>query len=239
MKYKLFVVAVIIIAAVFLGCKGNNGSLPGEVNFDKDASYALGLNIGASFREGMTADNIFPILDEFMKGMKDGITDSNQRFSLEEAREKIETAFQAASEQKKTDLMDKENAFLAENAKKPGVKITASGLQYEIIILEDGPKPGEEDTVLVNYNATFTDGTPFDSTPDGEPASIGLNQVIAGWKEGLQLMGVGSKYMFYIPSAIGYGEQGMTDWSGNQVIPPYAVLIFEVELLGIEPNTGG
>jgi len=221
-----------------VGCKGNSGSLPGEVNFNKDASYALGLNIGSSFREGMTADNIYPILDEFLEGMKDGITDSNQRFSLEEAREKIEAAFQAVSEQKKTELMNKENVFLAENAKKPGINITSSGLQYEIIIIEDGVKPTENDTVLVNYNATFTDGTPFDSTAEGEPASIGLNQVIAGWREGLQLMSVGSKYMFYIPSSIGYGEQGMTNWSGEEIIPPYATLIFEVELLGIEPNTG-
>ena len=236
MKYKLWLILAIIIAAVFIGCKGNSGSLPGEVNFDKDASYALGLNIGASFREGMTADNIFPILDEFLKGMKDGITDSNQRFDLIEAREKIEAAFAAASEQKKTDLMDKENSYLAENAKKPGINTTSSGLQYEIIILEEGPKPQENDTVLVNYNATFIDGSPFDSTADGEPASIGLDQVIAGWKEGLQLMSIGSKYIFYIPSMIGYGEQGMTDWSGNQVIPPYATLIFEVELLAINPN---
>ena len=237
MKYKLTIIAAITIAAVFLGCKGNNGSLPGEVNFDKDASYALGLNIGASFRDGMTADNIYPILDEFLKGIKDGITDSNQRFSVEEARDKIDAAFTAATEQRKNDSIEKENAFLAENAKKPGINTTPSGLQYEIIILEDGPKPSEEDSVKVHYKGTLTDGTEFDSTDDAYPAEFGLNQVIKGWTEGLQLMSVGSKYKFYIPSSIGYGESGSVNpYTGQVIIPPFATLIFELELLEINPN---
>jgi len=238
MKNNLTIILAIFIAAVFMGCKGNNGSLPGEVNFDKDASYALGMNIGADLRNNMINSSIYPILEEFLQGMKDGITDSNMRFELSETTEIINAAFEAAAEKRKTDAQEKENTFLAENAKKSGINITESGLQYEIVLYEEGPKPGAQDTVSVNYNATFIDGTPFDSTAEGQPQDIGLNQVIEGWREGLQLMSIGSKYIFYIPSAIGYGEQGMRDWNGQEIIPPFATLIFDVELLEIKENTG-
>ena len=119
--------------------------------------------------------------------------------------------------------------FLAENALKEGVKVTESGLQYEVLKMGRGKKPAATDRVKVHYHGTLIDGTVFDSSVErGEPTSFGLNQVIAGWTEGLQLMPVGSKFRFYIPQELGYGSRN----AGS--IPPYSTLIFEVELLGIE-----
>ena len=120
--------------------------------------------------------------------------------------------------------------FLAANAKRPEVKTTPSGLQYEVIEATIGQKPKATDKVRVHYEGTLTDGTVFDSSyKRGEPITFGLNQVIKGWTEGLQLMSIGSKYKLYIPYELGYGAQG----AGGS-IPPYAALIFTVELLGIE-----
>ncbi|MBQ2291007.1 MAG: FKBP-type peptidyl-prolyl cis-trans isomerase [Paludibacteraceae bacterium] len=119
--------------------------------------------------------------------------------------------------------------FLAENTKKEGVITTESGLQYEVIKMGDGKKPTANDNVKVHYHGTLIDGTVFDSSVErGEPIVFGLNQVISGWTEALQLMPVGSKFKLYIPSDLAYGAQ-----QAGQ-IPPYSTLIFEVELLGIE-----
>ena len=119
--------------------------------------------------------------------------------------------------------------FLAENALKEGIHVTESGLQYEVLKMGRGKKPAATDRVKVHYHGTLIDGTVFDSSVErGEPTSFGLNQVIAGWTEGLQLMPVGSKFRFYIPQELGYGSRN----AGS--IPPYSTLIFEVELLGIE-----
>ena len=119
--------------------------------------------------------------------------------------------------------------FLAENALKEGVQVTESGLQYEVIKMGKGKKPAATDKVKVHYHGTLIDGTVFDSSVDrGEPITFGLNQVIAGWTEGVQLMPIGSKFRFYIPQELGYGAQQ----AGS--LPPYSTLIFEVELLGIE-----
>lgn len=120
--------------------------------------------------------------------------------------------------------------FLEENKKRPEVKTTASGLQYEVLESTLGQKPKATDTVRVHYEGTLIDGTVFDSSyKRGESITFGLNQVIKGWTEGLQLMSVGSKYKLYIPYQLGYGAQG-----AGASIPPYAALIFTVELLGIE-----
>ena len=120
--------------------------------------------------------------------------------------------------------------FLAENAKREGVKTTASGLQYEVLEATIGQKPKTTDTVRVHYEGTLIDGTVFDSSyKRGESISFPLNGVIKGWTEGLQLMSVGSKYKLFIPYQLAYGEHG-----AGASIPPYAALIFTVELLGIE-----
>ena len=120
--------------------------------------------------------------------------------------------------------------FLAENAKREGVKTTASGLQYEVLEATIGQKPKASDSVRVHYEGTLIDGTIFDSSyKRGESIAFPLNGVIKGWTEGLQLMSVGSKYKFFIPYQLAYGERG-----AGASIPPYAALIFTVELLGIE-----
>ena len=120
--------------------------------------------------------------------------------------------------------------FLAENAKRPEVKTTESGLQYEVIREGKGKKPAATDVVKVHYKGTTIDGTVFDSSYDrGEPTEFPLNRVIAGWTEGLQLMSVGSKYKLYIPYQLGYGERAV-----SQEIKPYSALIFDVELLEIK-----
>ena len=129
-----------------------------------------------------------------------------------------------------TQAKDEGEKFLTENGKRAGVKTTASGLQYEVLEASLGQKPKASDTVKVHYEGTLIDGTVFDSSyRRGEPISFPLNGVIKGWTEGLQLMPVGSKFKFFIPYQLAYGERG----AGGS-IPPYAALIFTVELLGIE-----
>ncbi|MBL55560.1 MAG: peptidylprolyl isomerase [Flavobacteriales bacterium] len=116
--------------------------------------------------------------------------------------------------------------FLSENAKRPEVTVTPSGLQYEILEDAEGQKPTAEQTVVAHYEGTLPNGVKFDSSYDrGEPTEFPLNRVIAGWTEGLQLMSVGAKYKFYIPYQLGYGAQG-----AGADIPPYAALVFIVEL---------
>jgi FKBP-type peptidyl-prolyl cis-trans isomerase FkpA len=126
---------------------------------------------------------------------------------------------------------EKGEAFLAENAKKEGVKTTASGLQYKVLKEGDGKSPQATDTVSVHYRGTLLDGTEFDSSiKRGQPAEFPLNRVIPGWTEGVQLMKVGAKYQFTIPSKLAYGERG----TPGGPIPPNSTLIFEVELLAIK-----
>jgi len=228
MKNKYWLILTLFaIMAVSFSCKKGSG-LNGEQNFNNDASYAMGLNIGAGLLDSLNADGIVPNLDEFLKGMKDGLTGANPRFDVTEARDIIQTEYDAFMEEKNAEVMQAEIDFLAENAKKSGITITPSGLQYEVITETNGRKPSAESTVKVHYEGRLTDGTLFDNSYEyQEPVEFALFQVIPGWSEGLQLMGVGSKYKFYIPSELGYGPNGMGP------IPPYSALVFTVELLDI------
>jgi FKBP-type peptidyl-prolyl cis-trans isomerase FkpA len=230
MKNYINVITLMIFILSFLGCGKNNAKVPSEVNnFGKEASYAFGMNSGLDMKDFLASYGIVIDVEQFIKGMEDSISGGKTRYTADEAEELIEASFSALMQGINAEYIKKETAFLAENSKKPGVIITSSGMQYEVIIQADGPKPLYTDTVLVNYSGKLLDGTVFDSSYDrGAPMDFPLNQVIPGWSEGLQLMNVGSKYIFYIPSELGYGQSGR-----QNIIPPYSTLIFEVELLDI------
>jgi FKBP-type peptidyl-prolyl cis-trans isomerase len=196
------------------------------------ASYVIGYNLGRTLKQ----NDVQASTDLLNKGLRDGLagekgmlTDEEMQATMQEFQKQVagqqEAKQKVAGEKNKTEG----EAFLAKNKTKAGVKTTASGLQYEVLKEGTGPSPKPTDTVSVNYLGTTIDGTKFDSSYDRkEPATFVLNQVIPGWTEGVQLMKVGSKYKFYIPAALGYGEKG----AGN-VIGPNAPLVFEVELLSI------
>ncbi|MCL2194204.1 MAG: FKBP-type peptidyl-prolyl cis-trans isomerase [Treponema sp.] len=227
MKHTIFLTAIVVFAFSVYGCGRTSieSYAPvGETVFDASGSYALGMNIGTNFR----VSGIFPDMEEFARGMVDALR-GETRYTMEEAAEVFHNAYMAITERRNEVSRQAETEFLAENATRPGIIVTASGLQYEVIIEGDGPRPGPFDTVRVHYEGTLIDGTVFDSSHfRGVPVEFPLHQVIAGWTEGLQLMTVGSIFRFFIPSDLGYGSQGM----GPQ-IPPYSTLIFEVELIDI------
>ena len=190
-------------------------------------SYALGLSLG----QNMASSGVKTIeYDDLVAGMKAIMNKEKPAISFDEAQEVLNTFFAELEAQVAGKAKEEGEAFLAENAKREGVIVTASGLQYEVLTAAEGKKPKATDKVKVHYEGTLIDGTVFDSSyRRGEAISFGLNQVIQGWTEGVQLMSVGAKYKFFIPYNLAYGERG----AGAQ-IPPYAALIFTVELLGIE-----
>ena len=190
-------------------------------------SYALGLSLG----QNMASSGVKTIeYNDLVAGMKAIMNKEKPAISFDEAQEVLNTFFAELEAQVAGKAKEEGEAFLAENAKREGVIVTASGLQYEVLTAAEGKKPKATDKVKVHYEGTLIDGTVFDSSyRRGEAISFGLNQVIKGWTEGVQLMSVGAKYKFFIPYNLAYGERG----AGAQ-IPPYAALIFTVELLGIE-----
>ena len=190
-------------------------------------SYALGLSLG----QNMASSGVKTIeFDDLVAGMKAIMNKEKPAISFEEAQEVLNKFFKELEAKVAGQAKEEGEAFLAANAKREGVIVTASGLQYEVLTAAEGKKPKATDKVKVHYEGTLIDGTVFDSSyRRGEAISFGLNQVIAGWTEGVQLMSVGAKYKFFIPYNLAYGERG----AGAQ-IPPYAALIFTVELLGIE-----
>ena len=201
-------------------------------------SYGIGYGLG----QRMLADGIPLNSGAFSAGVTDSLDGADPRLTPEEMQAEMQ-AYQekAAAEQQATQAALAEanlalaEAFLAENATKEGVVVTDSGLQYEILTAGEGDKPGPEDTVEVHYAGTLVDGTEFDSSyTRGEPVTFGVNQVIPGWTEALQLMPVGSKWKLAIPSELAYGAGG-----AGQVIGPNAALLFEVELISIPSETEG
>ncbi len=169
-------------------------------------------------------------LDLIRKGLIDGLQQSNKAaMTSTEAINYLNTIMEAKAAERNKPLAAKGEAFLAENAKREGVFVTESGLQYEVVTMGEGEKPTAESTVKVHYHGTLIDGTVFDSSVQrGEPIEFPLNGVIKGWTEGLQLMPVGSKFILYIPYQLAYGERG-----AGEHIGPCEALIFEVELLEI------
>ena len=190
-------------------------------------SYALGLSMGQNLMgSGVESLNY----QDLAAGIEDVLTHTQPKITYQEAQQVLNTFFQELEQKIAGAAKADGEKFLAENAKREGVKVTPSGLQYEILEPSLGQKPKATDTVRVHYEGTLIDGTVFDSSyKRGDSISFPLNGVIKGWTEGLQLMSIGSKYKFFIPYQLAYGERG-----AGQSIPPYAALIFTVELLGIE-----
>jgi FKBP-type peptidyl-prolyl cis-trans isomerase len=221
MKKTVLIVMCLFLAGMTLTLKSQN------MNQEQKNSYALGANFGESLlMNGISIDFEF-----FKEGFMDASNGSN-KFSMEEMQACFESIQQQAmSKQNQGIEIEKEKGkqFLAENKNRKEVKETASGLQYEVIVMGKGIKPSATDQVKVQYTGKTLDGRVFDSSVDrGEPITFLLNQVIAGWTEGLQLMPVGSKFILYIPSDLAYGDR-----SQGELIKPGATLVFEVELLDI------
>jgi len=166
----------------------------------------------------------------FASALEDVMT-GNEKLDQQTAQNHVRTIIQKAQEEEAKRLSKEGDAFLAENANKEGIMTTESGLQYEVLTKGGGAIPVTTDKVRVHYTGRLIDGTVFDSSVErGEPIVFGVTGVIKGWQEALQLMPVGSKWKVYIPQDLGYGPRG----AGGGEIPPYATLVFEMELLGIE-----
>lgn len=197
-------------------------------------SYALGLSMGNNFRSsGIREINV----TDFADGVAAVFAGEKPKMTYDEAKEEIRKFFTAMEQRQQAEAakMGEVNAkageeFLAKNATRPEVKVTATGLQYEVLTEGNGETPSKSDRVTVHYTGKLIDGTVFDSSVErGEPATFGVTQVIPGWVEALQMMKTGAKWRLYIPSALAYGPNGAGD-----AIGPNATLIFDVELIKIE-----
>ena len=202
-------------------------------NDTQKISYIIGEDIGFSFqREGYDID-----IDVLVEALKAAATGKSENLLTENEKNEVMMRWQQEMQAKKQAQMAEQGkkaraegaAFMEVNRNNPGVFETKSGLQYQVIKGAEGRKPAATDTVHVHYHGTLLNGQVFDSSVQrGEPISFPLNQVIAGWTEGLQLMSIGSKYKFFIPSELAYGDQAVG------TIPAGSTLIFEVELLDIK-----
>lgn len=190
-------------------------------------SYALGLSIGQNFKtSGINSLNV----DDFVKGLQHILRDEKPEVAFDEAKKIINEHFAKLQEEKLEINKKAGEEFLRINKERAGVVTLPSGLQYQILTKGDGATPKATDKVKCHYHGTLIDGTVFDSSVQrGQPATFGVNQVIKGWVEALQLMPVGSKWRLFIPSELAYGTAG-----AGQTIEPNSTLIFDVELLDIE-----
>lgn len=233
---KKQITALFCIAALSVSCDKKDGTL-GDSKYtdDQKASYYIGLNIAQNMKqEGfkVDADLLARAIKEEMEGKEklmpaEEMNTFMQEFMQKQSEKKHSEALAQAGENKK-----KGQEFLAKNKSNPKVKTTASGLQYEILQEGDGTtKPKASDIVQVKYTGKLLDGTVFDSTDKngGAPMDINLGAVIKGWTEGIQLMSKGSKYRFYIPSDLAYGDNG-----AGAAIPAGSTIIFDVELVNIK-----
>jgi FKBP-type peptidyl-prolyl cis-trans isomerase FkpA/FKBP-type peptidyl-prolyl cis-trans isomerase FklB len=208
-------------------------SIPGLATEKEQVSYMIGLDMARSLEP--VKDEID--LDTLNKALKTALAGEKSLLDEKQAQAIRETFGQKMQAKQIADMLAKAKnnltegqAFLAANGKKPNVKTTASGLQYEVLTEGAGPKPKTTDAVSAHYKGSLLDGKTFDSSYDrGQPATFVLTQVVPGWQEGITLMPVGSKYRFWLPANLGYGEKG----TPGGPIGPNATLVFEVELLDI------
>lgn len=203
---------------------------PLVLNTPKDkAAYAIGMGMGNNLRQNLKKNDAELNPDIIVRAMKDALMEKPALMTEQEAQ----AALTAFSKELQEEAAEKNKAFLEANKTKPGVVTLPSGLQYKILQQGDGPKPTASDTVVCNYSGQLINGDEFDSSAKhGKPLTIQVGQVIKGWGEALQLMPVGSKWQLFIPPNLAYGERG----TPNGPIGPNAALIFEVELLSIQPK---
>jgi FKBP-type peptidyl-prolyl cis-trans isomerase FklB len=228
--YLFFLVSLLILLSSVSCKKSNNADKKNSKDFDAKVSYLIGREYG----KDMKRRNIDIINSAFVTGFKEGLKGIKSKYSTDEERMILEE-FQFVMNLKKTQLAEKNKKdgidFLEKNKKLSGIITLPSGLQYKVITEGNGAIPKAKDSVRVNYIGKLIDGTEFDnSNSRKEPTILNVSGVIKGWQEALQLMKVGSKWEICIPSELGYGEQS------QNVIPANSVLIFELELLSIEPQ---
>ena len=193
-----------------------------------DVSYCVGMSIAESLKQQNLNDLNSEVISE---AIKDAFGSSNTRFTMEQAQNIIQVYLQEQSEKQFAQNKEIGSQFLEANKAKEGIFTTASGLQYEVITEGNGKSPSATDVVEVHYHGTLIDGTVFDSSVQrGTPTSFGVNQVIKGWTEALQLMKEGSKFRLYIPQDLAYGAHPHP----GGAIEPYMALIFDVELLQVK-----
>ncbi len=229
MKLHRLAASVAVLSLVLAGCDNKAADSADLKTPAQKASYGIGLSIGKNLsQEGMDDLNSQAVA----LGIEDALAKKDQRLTDEELMEAF--GFLQARAQERMSALNDEAAkagadFLVENAKRDGVQTTESGLQYEVVKKAEGAQPKVSDVVSVHYQGTLVDGSVFDSSIErGEPVEFPVGGVIPGWVEGLQLMKVGEKYKFYIPSELAYGAQSPTP-----AIPANSTLVFEVELLDI------
>lgn len=233
MQIKNLLLVMVAGAVVLASCNTSNSQKVTLKTQADSAAYAIGVDLGNNIRKNLPGAPGGKELDQqiILKAFATIMKGDSGLISASNAGAITQAYFVKAQSMEGVKNKEAGQNFLAENAKKAGVVTTASGLQYEILKEGNGPKPAAENTVKVHYHGTTIDGIVFDSSVDrGEPVTFGLGQVIKGWTEALQLMSVGSKWKIYVPSELGYGEQ-----AAGPKIKPNSVLIFEVELISIEP----
>jgi len=230
MKSRLLVAIVVAAGALSqVACK-NSYDKPLKVSLKTDvdsASYALGAQLGSTLKNDGLDTTL--VISQFFAGLQNAIL-GKDNMTDEEKQRVIQAFVEKETTKQLSESKEKQDAFLSENAKKPGVKTTGSGLQYEVISEGAGAKPSASSTVKVHYKGSLISGDVFDSSEGMDPVEFPLDRVIPGWTEGIQLMSVGSKYKFYIPGDLAYGPQGQPQAG----IGPNEVLVFEVELLGVK-----
>ena len=223
---KLGLIAAVLTTTISCGLKGASKQV--DITTDKGkVSYTIGQQIGQQLKKsGLEIDPevLAGSIGDVLSGKESRLKPEDMQAAMMKAQQ---SQLQKSASEGKANK-EKGEKFLSDNKNKPGIKTTASGLQYEVLTEGKGPSPKASSIVKVNYKGTLIDGTKFDSSYDrGQPTEFPLNQVIKGWTEGIQLMKVGGKSRFFIPSDLGYGERSPPS------IPPNSVLVFEVELLEI------
>ncbi len=228
-------VIALSVAGILTGCSATTQTAPSLESNEEKVSYGMGIVLG----ERMKNDLPDLKMDQFLEGFRHGHAgDDSTRLSREEIQSAM-MAYQEEMQQKQMEEIEQQakanreegETYLAENAQREEVTTTDSGLQYEVLEEGDGEKPGPSDQVKVHYTGKLLSGEVFDSSRErGEPVTFALDQVIPGWTEGLQLMNEGGRYTFYIPSDLAYGP------GGNRSIGPNETLIFDVELLEVNPE---